>query len=94
MLARVLSEGKEQHDEAEKLYKKGLEIAPDYFELLYSYGSFCMDFRDDETTAAECYRKAMWLDPVMRPCIEAAEREELEGTNNDDPTPDQNSIQL
>mmetsp|Transcript_43507 Transcript_43507/g.137611 ORF Transcript_43507/g.137611 Transcript_43507/m.137611 type:complete len:284 (-) Transcript_43507:840-1691(-) len=45
MLARVLSEGKEQHDEAEKLYKKGLEIAPDYFELLYSYGSFCMDFR-------------------------------------------------
>ena len=59
-----MSEIRKNYDEAERLYRKALELDPNHAIYTTSFANFLSDVRKNYDEAEGFYRKALDLDPL------------------------------
>src|SRR5260370_1151490 len=58
-----MNDVRKDYDEAERLYRKALELDPNDADYAGNFASFMKDVRKDYDEAERLYRKALELDP-------------------------------
>jgi len=61
--ANFLTDVRGNHDEAERFYRKAIELEPKDADIIGNFAAFMSDIRGDEDEADRLYQKALALDP-------------------------------